>query len=81
MKIKFTKNELIKFKEKELLYNLQRDIEDKFYKSINKRVEKALELAVNLDDIMEIKESLRAYPESVTKVYLFGKIITREKEL
>ncbi|MGI9582670.1 hypothetical protein ACR1PO_15855 [Chryseobacterium sp. RRHN12] len=81
MEIKFTKLELERFKERDILMNLARGIEDKYYKAVEKRVIKALKLCKCIEDIERIKNSLRPYPDCATKVFLFRAIILREERI
>lgn len=77
----FTKTELKQFNEQILLHDLMKQIEDKFYKSVSKRVLKSLENCNTWEDVQKIKESLRPYPQCPSKVYLFHSIILKEDSL
>lgn len=77
----FSKTEQKHFAENILLTDLARDIEDKFYKSVKRRLIKLLDACLTKDDIEELKNSLRPYPDCATKVFLFHAIIIKEKTI
>lgn len=77
----FSKTEQKQFAENILLRDLARAIEDKYYKSVQKRITKLLDECVSKNDIEKLKNSLRQYPDCATKVFLFREIILKEQTI
>ena len=62
-------------------YEILDKIEDKIHEVYKKRMDDALKTAVDLDDILAIKESLRPMPNCASKALLFRSLIIIENKI